>query len=303
MQKKSKIPPILMLKKDIKEKREQINILMDRFLPRKDDYPKEIHKAMRYTLFAGGKRLRPYLTILTYQLFKKKVTEEVIKAASAVEFLHTYTLIHDDLPEIDNDDFRRGKKTCHVVFGADVALLAGDALLIEAFNLVNNIETNTHIKIRMLSDMSTLCGDKGLIAGQMLDIISEGNPVTKKTLDFIHLNKTAKLLQLCTRYGAYMAEASSEDAKKMDNYGKKLGLAFQVTDDILDIEGSSKIMGKTIGKDENEEKATYPALFGLEKSKKLAEKYTNEAMEILEEYGERAFLLKELTRYLLKRNV
>jgi len=291
------------LKKDIKEKREQINMLIDRFLPRKDDYPREIHKAMRHTLFAGGKRLRPYLTVLAYQLYKKKVTEDVIKAGSAIELLHTYTLVHDDLPEIDNDVLRRGKKTCHVVFGSNIALLAGDALLVEAFKLVNSMNVAASLKVKMIHDMAVLSGDKGTIAGQMQDIISEGTEITKKTLEFIHLNKTSKLIQLCTRYGAYMAEASAIEVKKMDVFGKKLGLAFQITDDILDVEGNSERLGKSVGKDENVQKATYPALFGLDKSKALAKKYTNEAFEILKDYGARGNMLRELTSYLLYRNV
>ena len=293
----------IQLKKDIKEKRENINMLIDRFLPRKDDYPKEIHKAMRHTLFAGGKRLRPYLTILSYLLYKKKVTDDVIKAGAAIELLHTYTLIHDDLPEIDNDSYRRGKKTCHVVFGSNIALLAGDALLVEAFKMVNSLEINPALKVKMIHDMAVLSGDRGTIAGQMQDILSEGTEITRKTLEFIHLNKTSKLIQLCTRYGAYMAEVPSVEVKKMDMFGKKLGMAFQITEDILDVEGSSEKLGKSVGKDENVQKATYPALFGMEKSKKLAEKYTREAFEILEEYGARASLLKELTSYLLGRNV
>lgn len=289
------------LKKDIKEKRELINMMMDRFLPRKDDYPKEIHKAMRYTLFAGGKRFRPYLTILCFHLFKKKLNDEVIKAASAIEFLHTYTLIHDDLPEIDNDDYRRGKKTCHVMFGSDIALLAGDALLIEAFNLVNNLETVADLKINMINEMAILCGERGLIAGQMMDIISEGQNVTKKTVEFIHINKTAKLLQLCTKYGAMLGDASEAEVKKMEDFGKKLGLAFQITDDILDIEGSEKSLGKTIGKDIEEKKVTYPSVYGLDKAKQLAEKNVKDALKILNSYGERSILLKELTLYLLSR--
>jgi geranylgeranyl diphosphate synthase type II len=293
----------IQLKKDIKEKRENINMTIDRFLPRKDDYPREIHKAMRHTLFAGGKRLRPYLTILSYQLFKKRVTDDVIKAGAAIELLHTYTLIHDDLPEIDNDTFRRGKKTCHVVFGSNIALLAGDALLVEAFKLVNSLEINPALKVKMIHDMAVLSGDKGTIAGQMQDILSEGTEITRKTLEFIHLNKTSKLIQLCTRFGAYMAEVPASEVKKMDMYGRKLGMAFQITDDILDVEGNSVKLGKSVGKDENVQKATYPALFGMEKSKKLAEKYTNEAFEILDEYGARAGLLRELTSYLLNRNV
>jgi geranylgeranyl diphosphate synthase type II len=290
------------LRRDMKEKREQINMMLDWFLPRKDDYPKEIHKAMRHTLFAGGKRTRPYLTILTYLLFKSPLNNEVVKAASAIELLHTYTLIHDDLPEIDNDDFRRGKKTCHVVFGADIALLAGDALLIEAFNLVNVLEISPEIKIKMLYDMAVLCGERGLIAGQMQDILSEGKPVSKKTLEFIHLNKTAKLLQLCTRFGAYLAEAPVEELKRVDEFGAKLGLAFQIRDDILDVEGDSNQLGKTVGKDADEKKATYPAVMGMEKSKLQAEKYTKAALRTLDKYGEKAFFLCVLTNELLLRN-
>jgi len=288
-------------KKDIKERREQINMVLDRFLPRKDDYPKEIHKAMRYTLFAGGKRIRPYLTILTYQLFKRLVNEEVLKAAAAVELLHTYTLIHDDLPEIDNDDFRRGKKTCHVLFGSNIALLSGDALLIEAFNLVNNVDTIPETKIKMINDMAVFCGERGLIAGQMQDILSKGADVSKNTIEFIHLNKTSKLLQLCTRFGAHLSGATSADFQRVDEFGKRLGLAFQITDDILDVEGTPEILGKPVGRDESEKKATYPSIFGMERSKQLAEQYTNSALSLLDEYGNRAYLLKELTNDLLQR--
>ena len=291
----------ILLKRDIRERREEINMIMDRFLPRKDDYPKDIHKAMRHTLFAGGKRSRPYLTILTYQLFKKNVTDEILKAAAAIEMLHTYTLIHDDLPEIDNDDYRRGKKTCHVVYGSDIALLAGDALLIEAFNLVNNIDILTNLKIRMIKDMAVLCGERGLIAGQMQDILSEKQEFTKETLEFIHLNKTAKLLQLCTRFGAYVADATQTEFLKVDEFGKKLGLAFQIRDDILDVEGNINELGKTIGKDENKQKATYPALFGIIASKEIAAEYTKEAMNILDEFGERGNMLRELALELLER--
>ena len=292
----------LLLKKDKKEKRELVNMILDRFLPRKDDYPKEIHKAMRYTLFAGGKRLRPYLTLLTYNLFRKKITDDVVKAASAIELMHTYTLIHDDLPEIDNDDLRRGKKTCHVMFGSDIALLAGDALLIEAFNFISSITTvSPETKIKMIQDMAVLCGERGLIAGQMQDIISEGKAVSRKTLEFIHLNKTAKLIQLCTRFGTYMAETTFSNLQKMDEFGKILGITFQIQDDILDVEGEEKELGKHVGRDQTEKKATYPALFGLEKSKIIAEKYTDVALKILDDYGDRADLLKQLTRELLVR--
>ena len=289
------------LRKDIKDKLEYINMTMDRFLPRKDDYPKEIHKAIRHSLFAGGKRIRPYLTVLCYLLFKKTISDEALKAAAAIEFLHTYTLIHDDLPEIDNDDLRRGKKTCHVVFGSDIALLAGDALMIEAFNMVNSINISPTKRMKMIREMTILCGDKGLIAGQMQDIISENTKCSKEILEFIHLNKTAKLIQLCTRWGTSLAEAPSADVKKMDEFGKTLGLAFQIVDDILDVEGSSEVMGKTVGKDVNSKKSTYPSVFGMKQSKELANKLTNEALGILKDYGSRAKVLTELTHYLLER--
>jgi len=296
-----KKPEPINLKKDIKEKLELINMTMDRFLARKDDYPKEIHKAIRHSIFAGGKRIRPYLMLLTYQLFKNSITEEILIPASAIEILHTYTLIHDDLPEIDNDELRRGKKTCHVVFGSDIALLAGDTLLIEAVNMLCATPISASRRLKLIRDLTIVAGERGLIAGQMQDILSEGETCDKKTLEFIHLNKTAKLIRLCTRWGAFLAEASKEDVHKMDEFGGKLGLAFQIVDDILDVEGTSASMGKTIGKDAKEQKATYPAIFGMPKSKELADKYTSEALAMLEGYKENAAFLVELTKYLLER--
>ncbi len=290
-----------LLKKHMREKKEIINITLDRFLPRKDDYPKEIHKAMRHTLFAGGKRIRPYLTLLVYNLFSDEKEDLVIQAGSAIEMLHTYTLIHDDLPEIDNDEYRRGKKTCHVLFGADIALLAGDALMVEAFNMVNELPVSPSIRVNMVHDMAVLTGDTGLIAGQMLDILSEDTAVKKKTVEFIHLNKTAKLLQLCCRFACYMAHTPVTELKKMDEFGKKIGLAFQIIDDILDIEGSSAKLGKTAGKDEAEKKATYPAVFGMDQAKKTAQKLLDEALKIIEPFGQRAVLLREFTLMLAHR--
>lgn len=290
-----------LLKKHMREKKEIINITLDRFLPRKDDYPKEIHKAMRHTLFAGGKRIRPYLTLLVYNLFSDEKEDLVIQAGSAIEMLHTYTLIHDDLPEIDNDEYRRGKKTCHVLFGADIALLAGDALMVEAFNMVNELPVSPSIRVNMVYDMAVLTGDTGLIAGQMLDILSEDTAVKKKTVEFIHLNKTAKLLQLCCRFACYMAHTPVTELKKLDEFGKKIGLAFQIIDDILDIEGSSAKLGKTAGKDEAEKKATYPAVFGMDQAKKTAQKLLDEALKIIEPFGPRATLLREFTLMLAHR--
>ncbi len=281
----------MVLKKDMKEKRELVNIAIDRFLPRKDEYPKQIHKAIRHTLFAGGKRLRPYFLINTYKLFKDDI-EKTLLVAGAIEMLHTYTLIHDDLPEIDNDEYRRGKKTCHVIFGSDIALLAGDALLIYAFQAIANAEdVDEKLRLDFIRDLSIEAGHTGLIAGQMIDIQSEGKKISKETLEYIHNNKTGKLINLPIRFGCMLAEASEEDQERMESFGQKIGLAFQIVDDILDIEGSIEDLGKSIGKDSKAKKATFPAVYGLEKSKQMAEELITEAKALLEPYGEKAELL------------
>ena len=290
----------MLLKKDIKEKRELVNIEMDRFLPRKDEYPKQIHKAIRHTLFAGGKRLRPYLMINTYLLFKADIRKTLL-AAGAIEMLHSYTLIHDDLPEIDNDDYRRGKKACHVVFGSDIALLAGDALLVYAFEALNSIDLEPKLKFQMINELAIETGHKGLIAGQMADIENEGKKVSKTTLEYIHNNKTARLIKLPIRFGCYVANASDDDLNRMEKFGEKLGLAFQIVDDILDIEGNQKTLGKTIGKDTKLNKATFPAVYGLEKSRTMASELIAQAKQLLEPYGEKAELLLLLSDFILTR--
>ncbi|MCK4695719.1 MAG: polyprenyl synthetase family protein, partial [Candidatus Cloacimonetes bacterium] len=253
----------MLLKKDLKEKRELVNIEVDRFLPRKDEYPKQIHKAIRHTLFAGGKRMRPYLLINTYLLFQDDIKPSLL-IAGAIEMLHSYTLIHDDLPEIDNDEYRRGKKSCHVVFGSDIALLAGDALLVYAFEAIASTNIDERLKIRFIKELSEEAGHKGLIAGQMIDILSEGKKVDKETLEYIHINKTARMINLPIRFGCYLAKASEEHQKRLEKFGQKLGLAFQIVDDILDIEGDQETLGKTIGKDKKTKKATFPSVHGLE---------------------------------------
>lgn len=291
-----------LLKKDLKEKRELVNIEIDRFLPRKDEYPKQIHKAMRHTLFAGGKRLRSYLMVHTYKLFQDDPTP-TLAIAGAIEMLHTYTLIHDDLPAIDNDDKRRGKNACHIVYGADIALLAGDALLVNAFEAINTTNLNDKLKIKLISELSKETGSTGLIAGQMVDIMSEGKKVTKKTLEYIHQNKTAKLINLPIRFACYIANASIEDQQRLEKFGNKLGLAFQIVDDILDVEGDEATLGKTIGKDRKVQKATFPALYGLEKSHIMAIKLIDEAKALLLPYGEKAKMLHLLAEYVLTRKV
>lgn len=290
----------MLLKKDLKEKRELVNIEIDRFLPRKDEYPKQIHKAMRHTLFAGGKRFRPYLLINTYLLFRKKIKCTLL-IAGAIEMLHSYTLIHDDLPEIDNDEYRRGKKACHVIYGSDIALLAGDALLVNAFEAITRAEIDEKLKLDLIRELAEEAGQMGLIAGQMVDINSEGKKISKSTLNFIHNNKTARMINLPIRFGCYLAEAPQTDIKRMEKFGHKLGLAFQIVDDILDIEGNQETLGKTIGKDAKANKATFPAVYGLEESRIMAEKLIEEAKELLKPYGEKAEILNLLCDFVLNR--
>lgn len=292
----------MLFKRDLKEKNELVNIVLDRFLPRKDEYPKQIHKAMRHTLFAGGKRIRPYLMIRTYNLFSEEV-EEITELAAALELIHTYTLIHDDLPEIDNDDTRRGKPACHVLYGSDLALLAGDALLVNAIELLYMIDIKDSLKLKIIKEYVSLCGDKGLIAGQMADILNEGEQVSPEMLEFIHLNKTVKLFQLCTRVACYLASAGAEDYKRLERYGYLFGMVFQIIDDILDIEGEKNSLGKSIGKDEKSRKLTYPAVYGLERSKDQAQKMIEEANEIVSHYGEKALHLELLNNFIVTRKL
>ena len=291
---------MMRLKKDVKEKRELVNITMDRFLPRKDEYPKIIHKAMRYSLFAGGKRIRPYLTITTYQLFGH-MDRKILPVAAAIELIHTYSLIHDDLPDIDDDDIRRGKPACHKEFGEDIALLAGDALIMEAFKILLAVEVRPKFKNKLIKEFAEAIGSSGLIAGQVVDIESENKSISPTTLDYIHINKTAKLITSAVRLGAIMAEASEDDIERITEFGKTLGLLFQITDDILDVEGSMKKMGKRTGLDAKKGKATYPKIYGLEQTKEKAQELKKKAQEIISFYGPKAEFLKKICVYIATR--
>jgi len=290
----------LLLKKDMKEKQELVNIILDRFLPRKDEYPKEIHKALRYSMFAGGKRLRPYLCMLAYQLFKDDV-ETITPVAAALEMIHTFTLIHDDLPDIDNDEYRRGKKSCHAVFGDGVALLAGDALLISAFELVTMTEIDPAIRVQIVRELAQGVGGNGLIAGQMVDIESEGKKVDKKTLNYIHTNKTAKLINMSLRFGALAGGAGTGELAMLEEYGNNVGMVFQIVDDLLDIEGTKEELGKSIGKDQEQQKATFPAVYGIAESHAKAVELTAKARQVIAPLGDKALLLDCLAEYLLSR--
>lgn len=290
----------VLLKKDMKEKQEQVNIILDRYLPRKDEYPKNIHKALRYSVFAGGKRLRPYLTMLAYGMYAED-TEPITPVAAAIEMLHTFTLIHDDMPDIDNDEYRRGKKSCHALFGEGEALLAGDALLIGAFELITLAEINPAHRLQFVRELAQECGIDGLIAGQMVDIVSEGKKVDKKTINYIHENKTAKLISLCLRFGAIAGKAPANELKLIEEYGDCIGLAFQITDDLLDIEGDPNELGKSVGKDEHVQKATYPAVYGIAESRRTAQELISQAKDAIAKLGDKALLLDILADHLLTR--
>jgi len=284
----------------MKEKQELVNIILDRFLPRKDEYPKEIHKAIRYSVFAGGKRLRPYLTMLAFEMFNSDV-ELISPVAAAIEMIHTYSLIHDDLPDIDDDEYRRGKKSCHAVFGEGAALLSGDALLISAFELITLAEIDAKQRVQFVRELASEAGIKGLIAGQMVDIDSEGKKVDKKTLQFIHENKTARLINIGLRFGAIAGGASESEVAVIEEYGNLIGMVFQIMDDLLDIEGTQAELGKSIGKDANVEKATFPSVYGIEESRAKAAELTNKARQVIVPLGKKAWKLDILAEYLLNR--
>jgi len=290
----------VLLKKDMKEKQELVNIILDRYLPRKDEYPKNLHKAIRYSVFAGGKRLRPYLTMLAWQLYQPD-PEPITPVAAAIEMIHTFSLIHDDLPDIDNDEYRRGKKSCHALFGEGDALLAGDALLLGAFELITYAEISAEHRVQFIRELAHICGVKGLIAGQMLDIESEGKTVSKKTLQFIHENKTAKLINICLRFGALAAGAPENELAIIEEYGNNLGLVYQIVDDLLDIEGTQEELGKSIGKDAEVQKATFPSVYGIEESKRMAREITEKAKQSIAKLGDRSMMLQILADYLLTR--
>lgn len=275
---------------------------LDRNLPKASVKPATIHKAMRYSLFAGGKRLRPILCIAAAEACGGKASK-AIPAACAVECIHTYSLIHDDLPCMDNDDFRRGKPTSHKVFGEGVAVLAGDALLTIAFEILARSEGSSRYRMpALIRELATASGSFWLIGGQVADLEGEGEKIDGAQLKFIHQSKTAALLTASIRLGAMSANASEQKLASLTTFGKSLGLAFQVIDDILDVTQTSEKLGKSAGKDVAAQKATYPAIFGLEKSRKEARRLTNAALTALKPFGDKAAMLREIADYLLQRD-
>jgi len=271
-------------------------------LPKANIKPTTIHRAMRYSLFAGGKRLRPILCLAAAEACRGKIND-ALPLACALECIHTYSLVHDDLPSMDNDDFRRGRPTCHKVFGEGIAVLAGDALLTIAFEIVSHAKTSRRYDMSaLLREISVAAGSQKLIAGQVADLEAEGKNVERRQLQFIHENKTSAILTTSVRLGAMSANADARKLSAITQFGQRLGLAFQVIDDILDVTQTSEILGKSAGKDVAAKKATYPAVIGLEKSRLEAKRLTREAHNALSIFsGRDAEALHALANYLLER--
>jgi len=278
-----------------------IDRALDRFLPKENASPPTIHKAMRYSLFAGGKRLRPILCLAAAEGCKGKVIK-ALPLACAMECIHTYSLVHDDLPSMDNDDFRRGRLTCHKVFGDGIAVLAGDALLTVAFEIAARANPPRRYSMsEIFREISTAAGSRKLIAGQVADLEAEGKKASRDELRYIHENKTAAMITTSLRLGAMSANADAKRLRAITKFGHALGLAFQVIDDILDVTQTSEKLGKSAGKDVAAQKATYPAVIGVEASRSEARRLTNAAQNALKIFGKEAEPLRELANYLLIR--
>ncbi len=278
-----------------------VDAAMDAYLPEAKERPSTIHEAMRYAIFAGGKRLRPVLCLAAAEACGGK-TADALAPACAVELMHTYSLVHDDLPAMDDDDLRRGRPTCHKVYGEGMAVLCGDALLTEAFLVLSQAPVTQRYGTRhYITELAETGGSRKLIGGQVMDLEGEGKKLTKKELIRIHESKTAALLTASLRLGAMTANATPAKLGALTSFGYNLGLAFQVIDDILDVTQSTEVLGKTAGKDQAVEKATYPAIIGLAASRKEAAKLTKAAMDSLKPFGKKAKRLEEIAAYLLKR--
>jgi geranylgeranyl diphosphate synthase type II len=278
-----------------------IESALDRLLPAAVTQPPTIHEAMRYSVFAGGKRLRPMLCLEASRVFSPEI-QFALEAGCALEFIHTYSLIHDDLPALDNDDLRRGKPTCHKKFGEATAILAGDGLLTLAFETLSKISLDPARRVEIIREVATSAGTRdGMVGGQVADLEAEGKPVTEETLEYIHRSKTAALIRASIVAGAICGGAAEGDVAHLRSFGENIGWAFQVVDDILDVEESSAALGKTAGKDQAQQKATYPALFGLPKSHAFAKELAERALGEIARYGDRAERLRELAEFLVLR--
>src|SRR5271170_4257164 len=291
-----------MLKDTLEAGRELTDAALERLLPPATQYPVSIHRAMRHSVFAGGKRLRPILCMEAGRMIAGSLPAGIEELGAALEMLHTYSLIHDDLPALDNDDLRRGRPTCHKVFGDAIAILAGDALQTQAYEVLSRLECPSEARVRIIEEIARGTGTLGgMIGGQVVDLEAEHTQPTAEMLEYIHRAKTAALITASLVSGGLYAGAKNNEVAKLRAFGQSIGLAFQIVDDVLDVTQTSEQLGKTAGKDTAAQKATYPALFGIEESVRKADSLVSTAFLELESFGERAETLKELARYLVER--
>ena len=288
----------------LKDRSRQIDAALESLLPSVQQRPTSIHEAMRYSLFAGGKRLRPGLCLEAGRITGAHESE-VLPVACAIEMIHTYSLVHDDLPALDNDDLRRGRPTVHKKFGEAIAILAGDGLLTRAFQILAGTDAPESLSSKRMDaarEIAAAIGTvDGMIGGQVADLEAQGARTSAENLRYIHSSKTGALIRASVRAGALMGEPSAEALAALTAYGEKIGLAFQIVDDILDVTSSAEVLGKTPGKDRNTDKATYPALYGLDESRRKARQLIGEAIEALQNLDSTADSLRELARFTLER--
>ena len=280
----------------------RVDEALEKLIPAENVEPKTLHQAIRWSLFGGGKRFRPALVLAVGKTFGA-AEESLLKTAAAIEMIHTYSLIHDDLPAMDDDDLRRGRATCHKKFDEATAILAGDALQTLAFQSIAEDENlNFEIRVKLISELARAAGSPtGMVAGQQLDLEAEGKKISIADLEKIHQSKTGAMICAAARSGAIIAESSEAELEAVSKYASHLGLLFQITDDLLDITQTTEVLGKTAGKDVSAEKATYPAFYGLDEARKLAEKVHAQACELLSEIDTDTNLLKEMVDFILNR--
>ena len=295
---------IMDLKQYIKECCSQVDAALDRFLPPETELPASLHAAMRYSVFAGGKRIRPVLMMAACQAVGGSISA-VMPAACAMEMIHTYSLIHDDLPAMDDDDFRRGRPTNHKVYGEAVAILAGDALLTEAFILMSNqavVRSDPARVLAVIQEIARCAGSHGMVGGQVVDMESEGkDDIDLATVQYIHTHKTGALIKAAVKSGAILGCATESQLAALTKYGEAIGLAFQIADDILDIEGTTEEIGKDAGSDQARGKATYPSVIGLADSKRRASELVDIALNSLQLFDDKSDPLREIARYIIAR--
>jgi geranylgeranyl diphosphate synthase type II len=275
---------------------------LERLLPAANHYPVSIHQAMRHSVFAGGKRIRPVLCMEAGRLVAGSLPEGIADLGAALEMLHTYSLIHDDLPALDNDDLRRGRPTCHVVFGEAIAILAGDALQTQAYEVLSALHCPAQQRVRIIEEIARGTGTiNGMIGGQVADLEAERTSPDLATLEYIHRAKTAALLTASAVSGGIYAGANDNAISRLRTYGQNIGLAFQIVDDVLDVTQTSEQLGKTSGKDTAAEKVTYPALYGVDESLRKADALVDQACSEIDAFGPPAETLKSLARFLVER--